>query len=173
MAVCVTYECHTQTYISGGLDAGLQYLRCVSDGDAAVLHPAIDIVSISVSISMMTLCIDMKLSICVSLKWQYVWHEYHMQTYISWWLCAGMQYLPCISNRDAVVLHWAIDTGHGQWPGAWLSPGHCLFLRWHHVYPWNKRYVLHGNTSMCDIWVLYARSYTWLDCCETAESPVL
>ena len=59
-------------YISGGLVAGLQYLRCVSDGAAAVLHPAIDIVSISVSISMMTLCIYMKLSICVSLKWQYV-----------------------------------------------------------------------------------------------------
>ena len=72
MAVCVTCECHMHTYISGGLDAGLQYLRCVSDGDAAFLHPAIDIVSISVSNSMMTLCVDMKLSICVSLKWQYV-----------------------------------------------------------------------------------------------------
>ena len=72
MAVCVTCECQMHTYISGGLDAGLQYLRCVSDGDAAFLHPAIDIVSISVSNSMMILCVDMKLSICVSLKWQYV-----------------------------------------------------------------------------------------------------
>ena len=43
MAVCVNYECHMQTYISGGLVAGLHYLQCVSDGDAAVLHPAIDI----------------------------------------------------------------------------------------------------------------------------------
>ena len=30
--------------MSGELDAGLRYLQCVSDGDAAVLHPAIDIV---------------------------------------------------------------------------------------------------------------------------------
>ena len=90
-----------------------------------------------VAISMVTLYLAMKLSICVALMWQYVWHEYHMYTYISQWLCAGLQYLPCVSNRDTVVLHRTIGTVHGQWPGAWLAPGQRLYLWWHYVYPWN------------------------------------
>ena len=40
MAVRVPYGCHMQVYISGGFDAGLRYLQCVSDVDAAVLHQA-------------------------------------------------------------------------------------------------------------------------------------
>ena len=44
MAVPATFECHKQADISGWLDMGLQYLQCISNGDAPVWHQAIDIV---------------------------------------------------------------------------------------------------------------------------------
>ena len=43
MTVYVTYECYMQAYTSGWTDAGLKYLQCCSNGDAAVLHLTIDI----------------------------------------------------------------------------------------------------------------------------------
>ena len=43
MAVYATYQCPMQAYITGWLDAGLQYPQCVHC-DAAVLHLAIDII---------------------------------------------------------------------------------------------------------------------------------
>ena len=44
MAACVTYECDVQTHASSWLVAGLQYLQCIYNRDAAVLHNTIDIV---------------------------------------------------------------------------------------------------------------------------------
>ena len=42
MAVYVTCECHMRADISGWLDLGLQYLQCINNEDAAVLHQAIN-----------------------------------------------------------------------------------------------------------------------------------
>ena len=44
VAVCVTYECHNQiqAHSSSWFVAGLWYLQCICNGDAAVLHKTID-----------------------------------------------------------------------------------------------------------------------------------
>ena len=44
MAIGMIYEWHMQAYIYWWLDAGLRYLQCISNGNAAVLHGAISIV---------------------------------------------------------------------------------------------------------------------------------
>ena len=44
MTVCVIYAYHMKAYISRWLDAGLQYLQCDDDEDAAVLHKSVHFV---------------------------------------------------------------------------------------------------------------------------------
>ena len=63
------------------------------------------------------------------------------------WLNVGLQYLQCISDGDASVLHQAIHIVPGLWPDVWLAPGCCLYLWWY------------GST--CDLWV--PRAVKWQD----------
>ena len=73
-------------------------------------------------------CYSLEMAICVA-------YGCHMQTYISSWLVAGRQYLQCFSNGDVAVLCRTIHMVYKQWPGAWLAPGHCLYLWWPYVLP--------------------------------------
>ena len=177
MAVRVTYECHVYSSIAGWLDAGLQYLHYVSNGDAAVLCKTIDRVHglwpgvrlaiRPLSIPMMTLYVphgiiymrDIEMAVCVT-------HKCHTQAYTSGeWPGAGPQYSQRISDGDAAVLHRAIDIAHGQWqaPGYWWP------------------YELHWNGNVCDIWVSYASIYIWridmgmqyLKCVSNGDTAVL
>ena len=120
MAVCVTYECHNQiqAHSSSWLTAGLQYLQCICNGDAAVLPRTINIMMCgqctgwclsgtrTLSVFMMILYVTMKLTICVELicnrfdtSMSYV--SLYIQTawgrraiYVSpvhlWWGCCGL-----------------------------------------------------------------------------------
>ena len=117
---CITLsECPMQAYITGWLDAGLQYPQCVHC-DAAVLHLAIDIIvhgqwpgawlaTGQCLYLWLPYIFPFKLAICVTLKWQYVWPMSVTCRHISGGLDAGLQYLRCVSDSDAAVLHPAVD----------------------------------------------------------------
>ena len=95
-----------------------------------------------------------------------VWHwngsicnlyECHMQAYITGWHNAWLQCLQCVSNGVAAALHWAIDIDlvHGQWPGAWLAPGRCL-------YRMMTLYIPHEINYMCGIEMTVYATYMYM-----------
>ena len=162
MAVCVTYECHMQTYISGGLDAGLQYLRCVSDGDAAVLNPAIDIVSISVSISMTTLSIDMKISHMRIIE---------MPVCVTWVSYANLYILMALCENEVSPMHQqqgcrglALGHRYRAWAMTWCLTGTrpvsiskmtlCIPMKLAICIAWKYQYVWHMSV-ICNIIYLF------------------
>ena len=77
------------------ISARLQYLKCVSNGDTAVLHWAIDMKY------QLTLVTE------VSLRSQ---PTKELLVHITCgWVSATLQYLQCVSNGDTAVLHLAIN----------------------------------------------------------------
>ena len=118
---------------------------------------------------------QLTLTICVALRWQYVWHMsviIKIQAHSSSWLVAGLQYLQCIWNGDAAVLHKTINRVYGQCPGACLAPGHCLYLWWPYIYPWNWPYVWNWCDNRCDTSMSYANLYIQVAWCRILVSPV-
>ena len=75
---------------------------------------------------------------------------------------SSLYYLHCI-YKNAAVLHKTIHIVCGQWPGAWLAPGHCVYLWWPYVYPWNwlcEIDVIIGVIQQCHMQACISR---WLD----------
>ena len=66
------------------------------------------------------------------------------------WLNVGLQYLQCVSDGDASVLHQAIHIVPGLWPDVWLAPGCCLYLWW--------PYINHMKLTLC---VAIKWQYLW------------
>ena len=82
-----------------------------------------------------------------------------MQTYITGLHNAWLQCLQCVSKGVVAALHWAIDIDlvHGQWPGAWLAPGRCLY-RMMTLY----MYIPHEINYMCGIEMTIYATYMYM-----------
>ena len=62
------------------------------------------------SISKMTLCIPMKLAICIAWKYQHVWHmSVICKILYLGWIVVRLQNLQCFSSGDAAAFRQAID----------------------------------------------------------------
>ena len=148
---------------------------CARHGDAADLHPTINIMHglwpdawLAPDHCLCLLCPDiypMRLAIYVALDGSTCGLRVVYGYIYQYCLMRDTRISGALATGDARVLQRAIDIEHWLWPGVWLVPSSCLYLRWPHLYiPWNKPHVWHWNGSICDLWVSYA-CYTsgWFD----------
>ena len=106
----------------------LQCLQCISNGDTAVLHWAIDLVLLF----KISLCTVHTYSSHIASVYRMTWARWDsdhgllfvmLQVYCGYihiccglfiyhwlfrWLCVRLQYLQCVSNGDTAVLYWAV-----------------------------------------------------------------